>query len=67
MSEKYSLSVNGSLGLNAGVAGYYSVAAIEINPGLWEIVRQVTDGDPLNRILGQIQVKDSNGLPSQNS
>lgn len=35
----------------------------EINSGLWEILQQLTDGDPLSWILGQIQNKDSNGLP----
>ena len=33
----------------------------EINSDLWEIVRQLTDGDPLNWILGVVQFKTPDG------
>jgi hypothetical protein len=35
----------------------------EIDPDLWNIVRQLTDGDPLTWILGQITIKNSAGQP----
>jgi hypothetical protein len=33
----------------------------EIDEDLWRVVQQLTDGDPLNWILGQIRLKDEQG------
>jgi hypothetical protein len=35
----------------------------QVDPELWKIVNQLTDGDPLSWILGQISLKDANGQP----
>lgn len=35
----------------------------EIDGELWQILRQLTNGDPLGWILGQVNPKDSNGNP----
>lgn len=35
----------------------------EINNDLWDVVQQLTDGDPLGWILGQIQIPGPNGKP----
>lgn len=35
----------------------------EVDPELWKILIQLTDGDPLSWILGQVRLKDANGNP----
>jgi hypothetical protein len=35
----------------------------EINNDLWDVIQQITDGDPLGWILGQVQLPGSDGQP----